>query len=145
ITKACLSLNMDVADIISAIDLELRSTPSYIKLTVGSRKRIGTYWQIAYETRDNVGSTIDESYEGSAVWWKVNDKQTATADVLSVSPEEGAINLRYATAPPPDKGEELRLYPPRYLDALKELWEGEWCEVAEEWYDVASENNWFDA
>src|SRR5690606_16460053 len=136
---------MDVADIISAIDLELRATPSYIKLTVVSRRQLGSFWQIAYETRDNVGSTIDESYEGSAVWWRVHETQTATADVLSVSPEDGAINIRYATAPPPNDGEEFRLYPPRYLDALKELWESEWDEAAEEWYNVASENNWFDS
>jgi DNA replication ATP-dependent helicase Dna2 len=43
--------------------------------------------------------------------------------VLSASAEHEQINLRFLTAPLPAKGQTLSLYPPRYLEALKEIWE----------------------
>ena len=43
--------------------------------------------------------------------------------MLSVSAEREQINLRFLTAPPPAKGQTISLYPPRYLEALKDIWE----------------------
>jgi hypothetical protein len=64
---------------------------------------------------------LDESLEGAAAWWPGPPK--GTADVLSVSAEHDQINIRYLTAPPPAPGSDISLYPPRYLEKLKEIWE----------------------
>ena len=72
---------------------------------------------------------FDDFFEGAA-WWAGPPK--GTGDVLGVITEDEQLILRYATAPPPPAGALLRLYPPRYLNALLALWKDpQWATPAD--------------
>jgi hypothetical protein len=62
---------------------------------------------------------MDETLEGAVAWWAPG----STADVLSYLPESEQLNLRFVKGPLPEVGQVLRLYPPRYLDSLFQLWQ----------------------
>lgn len=108
-------------EILSAIRDELSRSSRYIDFTVDQRWRDGNLWSIFVDLSVDNAKGLDESYEGSVAWWLAEPRNGA-ADVLSVIPENQQINLRFATTNPPDNGGVLRLYPPRYLEALLEVW-----------------------
>lgn len=64
---------------------------------------------------------MDESYEGATAWWPGPPK--GAADVLSVVPGESQLNLRFATALPPGRDEQIWIYPPQFLAALLAIWQ----------------------
>lgn len=115
-----------VNEILRGIRDELDDTPEYYEFRVKKSEEIGSLWSVQVDLTDNFSSGLDESLEEAIAWWF--GPPSGSADVLSVIPEEETINLRFATKPPPSKGESIRIYPPRYLDALLQTWkESEWA------------------
>ena len=119
---------------------ELAKSAEFVEFIVESRLQQGAFWQL---TVDSPRHGLDETMEGSAVWWAGPPK--GAADVLSVIPEEQQLNLRFATTPPPAVGERLRIYPPRYLSGLETVWDNpRWARICFEWLDRVTTNNEFD-
>jgi DNA replication ATP-dependent helicase Dna2 len=113
---------MSEREIVDALEEELRVSSKPLKFTVSEVKPDGpTVYKVFVDLYESSSRGLDESLEGAAAWWPGPPK--GTADVLSVSAEHEQINLRFLTAPPPKRGDEIRVYPPRYLEALKDFWE----------------------
>src|SRR5262249_26612052 len=82
-------------------------------------ERMGAVWKVwiePFQTRQH----LDESLEGSAVWWPGPPK--GTADILSVVPDEWQINLRFASTRPPAPGGRIKIYRPQFLEKLEDIW-----------------------
>lgn len=117
---------MSIPDIRSAIRQELEATPEYYDFKVVRSEREGALWRVTIQPeavftdggRANV--VLDDSFESANAWWAVPAK--GSAKVLTVIPEDDQIVLKDVTARPPDPGGFLRLYPPRYLQALAACW-----------------------
>lgn len=86
---------------------------------------------------------LDESLEGAYAWWRAEpERAKATADVLSVVPEDDLIVLRFLTGPPPTIGTELRIYPIQYLQKLRDLWsDTQFAEQCLDWWDRFARRN----
>jgi hypothetical protein len=111
---------MSQREIIDALEEELRLGGKPLKLTVSEVKPDGpALFKIFIDSSDS-SHGLDESLEGAAASWPGPPK--GAADVLSVSAEHGQINIRYLSGPPPRKGGQIVLHPPRYLEALRDLW-----------------------
>ncbi|MDR3701066.1 MAG: AAA domain-containing protein [Candidatus Sulfopaludibacter sp.] len=54
------------------------------------------------------------------MWWPGPPK--GSADILSVVPDEWQINLRFASPAPSQRGGQLKIYRPQYLEKLESLW-----------------------
>jgi hypothetical protein len=107
-------------DIINALEAEREKAAEYVEFKVVSRKQHGNEWSVVVEPLKD-GDRIDESLESSHAWWAEALGTTGAADVFSVSVDERRIGLRFATGRPPESG-RIRFYPPRYLDALYQIW-----------------------
>jgi len=109
-------------DFVCALEEELRVSSKPLKFRVQETITEGPgLFRLFIDPFAYGARGLDESLEGAAAWWAGPPK--GTADVLSVSAEYDQINIRYPTAPPPAKGSDISLYPPRYLEKLKEIWE----------------------
>ena len=108
-----------IDEIRAAIGSELEITEEFADFRVLNRRKEGSLWILEIEPVKAL-SGLDESYEGSPVWW--GSPSAGSADLLTIIPEINQIVLRYATGPPPDEGYLVRIYPPRYLESLKKVW-----------------------
>ena len=108
-----------IDEIRAAIESELEITEEFADFRVLNRRKEGSLWILEIEPVKAL-SGLDESYEGSPVWW--GSPSAGSADLLTIIPEINQIVLRYATGPPPDEGYLVRIYPPRYLESLKKVW-----------------------
>lgn len=110
----------NITEIIDAIEEELRVSSRFMRFRVVDLSQQANIWKVFVEPM-NTSSPLDESLEGAAAWWK--GPPSGTADVLSVIPDNDQLNIRYLSSAPPQKGQEIRVYPPRYLEALRDCWE----------------------
>jgi len=128
------------SDIIDGITAELAKSSEYVEFVVTSRELEGRIWKVFVDLAQTIAGGLDESLEGAAAWWPGPPK--GGADVLSVNPETEQINLRFATTDPPRSGEKIRIYPPRYLEALLNCWSvDEWARQCLEWLDQVTTSN----
>ena len=109
-----------ITEVIDAIEEELRVASKFLRFRVRDLFQQVNIWKVFLEPM-NASSSLDEALEGAAAWW--SGPPSGTADVLSVIPESDQLNIRYLSSPPPQKGQEIRVYPPRYLEALRDCWE----------------------
>jgi hypothetical protein len=132
----------DQSDILYGIKAELKDTPEYLDFVVNKVLIEKEIWKVFVDLNNINSSGLDESLEGAAAWWLGPPK--GGADVLSVIPEDEQINLRFVTAPPPAPGGKIRIYPPRYLDALKDCWENiQWAKECLNWLYALENANQF--
>jgi DNA replication ATP-dependent helicase Dna2 len=111
---------MSQREIIDVLEDELRASARPLKFSVSEVKADGpALFKIFINSADS-SHGLDESLEGAAAWWPGPPK--GTADVLSVSAEHDQINIRYLSGPPPRNGGPIVLHPPRYLEALRDIW-----------------------
>lgn len=117
---------MSVFEIRSAIEAELAATPEYYDFKVMRSAREGAVWRVtiqpgaAYAEGQYANVVLDDSFEGAKAWWRGPPK--GGADVLAVLAEEDELILQHATTAPPGPNDLIRLYPPRYLQALIDGW-----------------------
>jgi DNA replication ATP-dependent helicase Dna2 len=109
-------------EILNALEEELRVNSKPLKYTVSNVEPDGPRtFKVFINPAESSHRGLDDSLEGAAAWWAGPPK--GSADVLSVAAEHDQINIRFPTSALPNKGDEIRIYPPRYLEALKEIWE----------------------
>lgn len=133
---------IDHIDLIEGIKEEIRATPHFIEYTVLGKEREKALWKITISVQDKSRNELDESLEGAAVWWK--GAINGTAEILSVLPEDSKIILRYASQAPPESGEKIRIYLPKYLEALAKIWSMEsWAQHCARWLDKLKTKNTF--
>lgn len=124
-------MDLDIAEVQRAAEFELEHAARHHDFEVEERKKLSDIWSLTVQSVGGAG--LDESLEGSRAWW--SGDPPGGADVLSVLPERDEINLRFATRTPPAKGHLLRLYPPRYLEALLAIWnDWDWALKARDWF-----------
>jgi DNA replication ATP-dependent helicase Dna2 len=109
-----------ISEVVDAIDEELQVASRFFRFRVSDLSQQANIWKVFVEPM-NASSSLDESLEGAAAWW--SGPPAGTADVLSVIADTDQLNIRYLSSPPPQKGQEIRIYPPRYLEALRDCWE----------------------
>ena len=111
---------MSQREIIDALEDEIRLGAKPLRFAVSEVQPDGpALFKVFIDSADSAPA-LDESLEGAAAWWP--GPPNGTADVLSVSAEHDQINIRYLSGPPPGKGGEIVLHPPRYLEALRDIW-----------------------
>ena len=123
---------MSISDIRSAISAELEATPEYYDFKVQRAERDGNLWRVTVQPGSAFAGgvytqvVLDASFDGASAWWAGPPK--GAASVLTVISEDDQIILKGATAQPPGADQLIRLYPPRYLQALAECWcDGDWA------------------
>jgi len=109
-----------ITEVVDAIEEELRIASKFLRFRVSDLSQQANIWKVVVKPM-NASSSLDESLESAAAWW--GGPPSGTADVLSVIPDTDQLNIRYLSSPPPQKGQEIRIYPPRYLEALRDCWE----------------------
>lgn len=122
---------MSLADLRAALDAELAATPAYYDFKVLRSERDGALWRVTLEPgyvfaegqRPGAASAqalLDDSLDGASAWWGAPVK--GGAGVLAVVPEDDQLVLQNASAPPPGPDQLIRLYPPRWLQAVVDAW-----------------------
>jgi hypothetical protein len=131
---------MSLADLRSALNAELSATPEYYDFKVLHAERDGPLWRVTLEPgyvfaegqRPGAASAqalLDDSLDGAAAWWGAPSK--GGASVLAVLAEDDQLVLQNASSPPPPAGHLIRLYPPRFLNAVADAWyDTPWAEAA---------------
>ena len=131
---------MSPADIRQALSAELAATPEYYDFKVQRAEREGVLWRVTLEPgyvyaegqRPGMASAqalLDDSLDGAAAWWGAPVK--GGASVLTVVAEDDQLVLQNASSPPPGPDGLIRLYPPRFLNALADAWwDTPWAERA---------------
>jgi len=135
-------MSFDSYEIISAIDGEINAIPKYYDFPILKRTRDENLWILELNTSYQK-TPLDESFEGSQCWWSIKNSITnGAADILAVLPENQEIILRFATNPPPNVNENIRIYVPAYLETLKEVWsDSQWSNKCLKWFDNFKTNN----
>lgn len=139
---------MSLAELRAAVDAELAASPAYYDFKVLSREAEGALWHVRLEPgyvyaegqRPGTASAqalLDDSLDGASAWWGVAPGEMRTtargggASVLAVRPEDDELVLQNASGPPPAPGLLIRLYPPRFLQAVADAWwDTPWAEQA---------------
>lgn len=131
---------MSIADIRAALQAELSATPEYFDFRVLRSEREGALWRVTLEPgyvfaegqrpgQASAQALLDEGLDGASAWWGAPTR--GHAGVLAVLPEDDQLVLQNATAAPPGEGHLIRLYPPRFLNAVSEAWwDTPWAERA---------------
>lgn len=123
---------MSLAEVRAALAAELSATPAYYDFKVLRREREGALWRITLEPgyvyadgqwpgQASAQTLLDDRLDGAAAWWGAPVK--GSAQVLSVVPEDDQLWLQAATVEPPGPDHLIRLYPPRFLQAVDEAWQ----------------------
>ena len=107
-------------EIDDALALELAAIPKQFVYAIEEVSRVADVVVVKVNFENSKDHGLDESLEGAAAWWPGPPR--GFADVLSVDPERETINLRYVTPQPPTTSDTLFLYPPLFLEALRDWW-----------------------
>jgi DNA replication ATP-dependent helicase Dna2 len=122
---------MSLADLRAAVGAELAATPEYYDFKVLRTERDGPLWRVTLEPgyvyaegqlpgRSSAQALLDDSLDGASAWWGAPEK--GGASVLAVLPEDDQLLLQNASVPPPGADYLIRLYPPRFLNAVADAW-----------------------
>lgn len=122
---------MSLAEVRAALEAELAATPEYYDFKVARTERDGPLWRITLEPgyvyaegrrpgEASAQALLDDSLDGASAWWGAPVK--GGASVLAVVPEADQLVLQNASVPPPGPDHLIRLYPPRFLQAVADAW-----------------------
>lgn len=127
-------------EIDDGLTLELAAIPKQFVYTVLEVSRVADVVVVKIDFENSRDRGLDESLEGAAAWWPGPPR--GFADVLSVNPELETINLRYVTPEPPAVSEKLFIYPPLFLEALRDWWRNPFnAESALRWFTTAGKDD----
>lgn len=134
---------MSILNIRSAIEAELAATPEYYDFKVKETARDDHLLRVTvdpssiYVEGSHTSVVLDDSFDGASAWWA--GTPNGNAKVLTVIPEDDQIILCHVMNNPPQVDKRLRLYPPRYLEALQATWQDKsWAQPA---FDCLSQFN----
>ncbi len=131
---------MPIADIRAAIEAELAATPEFYDFRVLRSEPDGACWRVTLEAghvyaegqrpgQASAQTLLDERLEGASAWWGTPAK--GGASVRAVVVEDDQLLLQDASAPPPGEGHLIRIYPPRFLQAVADAWrDDDWARRA---------------
>lgn len=131
---------MSIADVRAALAAELAATPEYYDFKVLRSERDGALWRVTLAPgyvfaegqrpgHASAQALLDDSLDGASAWWGAPVK--GGASVLAVVPEDDALVLQHASCEPPGPDHLIRLYPPRFLEAVVAAWDDPaWAERA---------------
>lgn len=108
-------------EIEDALSLELAATPKQFVYVVESTSRVADVVPVKVDLETSKNHGLAEELEGASAWWPGPPR--GFAEVLSVDPEREQINLRFVTPQPPAVGDKLFVYPPMFLEALRDWWQ----------------------
>ena len=114
-------------EILTAINAELEkaSRPKTLHVVESIEQR--AIWEVQVKSPGK----LNDTQEGWRAWWR-----SGTATVLSLRPDDDILNLQFVTGSPPKTGEIVQLYPPLFLEELRELWKRpSLAGKALEWFD----------
>lgn len=129
-----------LAELRAALDAELAATPEYYDFKVLRCEREDALWRVTLDPdhvyaaglrpgQASAQALLDDSLDGAAAWWGAPRK--GGARVLAVLAEDDQLLLQNASSAPPGPEQLIRLYPPRFLNALAESWRDEaWAQRA---------------
>ncbi|MCW4153824.1 DNA2/NAM7 family helicase [Halomonas sp. 18H] len=83
--------------------------------------RIATIKVVADDDKRN-SDTLNESMEGANGWWPLGPGKHGEAKVLSVFPDDNELHLTNVQGELPDTDTRLRLYPPDFIKAFREIY-----------------------
>ena len=128
------------SDVLAALRDELSLSTTARTFEVDSLESKGDNW-VVYLDVSRSKDRLDESLEGAMAWWQAEPRNGA-AEVLCVVPEEEQVTLRFTTRRPPSRGGTIKIYPPRFLEALMEVWiQLENANEADTWFQRLEEDN----
>lgn len=131
-------------EIEDALSLELAATPKQFVYVVESATRVADVVAVKVNLEESSDHGLAEELEGAAAWWPGPPR--GVAEVLSVDLEREQINLRFVTPQAPGAGEKLFVYPPMFLEALRDWWHNPVnAQAGLGWLKRANEANWQDS
>lgn len=133
--------NQNIAkEIDDALALEIAATPKQFVYAIEEVSRVADVIVVKVNFDNSKDHGLDESLEGAAAWWPGPPR--GCADVLSVDPERETVNLRYVSPQPPTTSDTLFIYPPQFLEALRDWWRiAPNSETGIHWLDHAESRN----
>ena len=129
----------EATEIISAITAELSETPRCIDFKILKRLFVGHV--LVLELQESTKAKLEEAFEDAYCGWDIikdSRKVPASAtspdtgeigtikvegQVLSVLLEKSRIYVHHLTGDAPKEGDIVKIYPPKYLYKLRDLWE----------------------
>ena len=113
-----------------ALRQELECAALFSEFIVRASERDGPLWKIYIDPLASK-DRLDESFESAGASW---ENPFAVAEVLATDPDADLIVLREATERPPMRDAVIRIYPPRYMVPLEQIWNNdEWANRCEAW------------
>ena len=127
------------AEIITALTAELSETPYCIDFKVLKKQFIGRV--LVLELQESTKAKLEEAFEEAHCNWDIiKDNRKTSADgasadtgkietirvegeILSVLLDKGKVNVHHLTGEAPKEGDIVKIYPPKYLYKLRDLWE----------------------
>jgi DNA replication ATP-dependent helicase Dna2 len=123
-----------ISEIRQALRQEIESEALFNEFIVRASESDGPLWKIYIDpiaSRDR----LDESFESAGASW---ENPFSVAEVLGTDPDADLIVLREATGRPPMRDAAIRIYPPRFMAPLEQIWsDQEWAERCESWLEKA--------
>lgn len=118
----------DINDIVSAIELEMNATPRAIEFKIEAVKSLAGICEIDLE--ETTKSKLEESFEDAKCRWRYKaidslgkeTVETVDAEIVTVILEKNKIGIANFSGNVPKAGDTLTIYPPQYLEKLKDLW-----------------------
>jgi hypothetical protein len=117
------SLPISGTEVYRAIQGELNATPDKYPYKITSVSREGSLLIVGVARATRSSQLLDESLEGTNAWWANPGK--GDAKVRAVDVEEDQIVLKDKKGSDPAVGEMIFLYPPKFLEPLREAWKSE--------------------
>lgn len=78
--------------------------------------------KVASDDERRKSDTLSESLEGANAWWPLEAADNGEAKVLSVFPDDNELHLTGITGELPDEEARLRIYPPNFIEPVRQLY-----------------------
>jgi DNA replication ATP-dependent helicase Dna2 len=112
----------DIFSIQRALAAEVEVSAKPVVYTVKAVRRESSWLVLTLGRGSGYSASppIDESLEGSQAWWPEPSRGNGEISIVQVEEDEVWLADQWGSAPA--VGGKLMIYPPRFLDALREVW-----------------------
>lgn len=127
---------IDINNVLNGIRAELNDSKKYYEFEIKTTAREDTELYSISLDLSNSKDKLDETLESSTIWWRVTEKETGTAEILKIVPEDEKIYIKYLTNIPPSSNSKIKLFPPEYLKPILIAWQDEvWAAQCLSWIE----------